>query len=385
MNALAGVLVTASLLGGLLVFAGYPLLAAVRALGRKPDPLPAWDQPPEVTLLVVVRNGADLIEAKLRNTLALDYPAQCLRILVCSDGSVDDTARRVRSFSSRGVQLLEFTEHRGKNAALNDGIAACDTDILVFSDADALLAPDALNRLLAPLSDPTVGGVCGQRQIAWDQAQLSDAQSSYIRFDSRIKALESRAGSITSNDGKLYAARRKLLGRLPAAATDDLYNCLQVVGRGGRFVFEPAAVAFVRVPSRSPSHEIRRRRRIVARSLNGIALNRQLLDPRRSGSYALGLFINKVLRRLLPLFQIGLLLGSAILAPNQIWMQPLLASQLGFYGLALLSPWLPADKHLGRLAGRAMYFTVGSLGTLLGLMDFLRGRRPQRWDPLKSG
>src|SRR6185503_6107908 len=216
------------------------------------------------------------------------------------------------------------------------------------------------------------------------------AQERYIAADSALKRAESRLGSVTSNDGKLYAVRRSLFRPIAPGATDDLYSCLSIVEQGRRFVFEPRARAFIRTPSRNPSHELSRRRRIVARSLRGIFLKRALLNPLRHGSFALQLFVNKVCRRLLPLFLVllfGTSLALTLLEPHAPWALAALLLQLGFYALALAHLVLARKRVplIGALASVAYYFCVGNLGTLLGLADFLRGREAVKWDPVKTG
>ena len=80
---------------------------------------------------------------------------------------------------------------------------------------------------------------------------------------------------MTSNDGKLYAIRRELFRADRARRDRRPLQLPVVVEQGRRFVFEPRARAFIRTPSRSARHELARRRRIVARSLHGIACKRR--------------------------------------------------------------------------------------------------------------
>lgn len=376
--------------GGIgLLFGLYPLAVLLAGSLRRAPAALRTPGTPSVSLLVALRNAEGLAEAKVRNSLALAVPG-ALQIVFVSDGSSDGTVERLRAAGGERIEVVELTEHRGKALALDVGAKRCTGEILVFSDGDALLAPDALLRLLEPFGDEAVGGVCGQRVIqeaerGADGGELTGAQGGYIVADSALKRAEARLGSVTANDGKLYALRRALYRPIAPGATDDLYSCLSVVEQGRRFVFEPRARAFIRTPSRSAPHELARRRRIVARSLHGIARKRALLDPRRHGFFAFQLLVNKVLRRLLPLLVVGLFLSSVALAFAYPLARVALAAQLLFYGLALARAPLAAVPGLGAAAGLAYYFCVGNLGTFLGLMDFLRGRETIKWDPIKSG
>jgi biofilm PGA synthesis N-glycosyltransferase PgaC len=378
-----------SLMGVAAVFLLYPLALWVRGLFHRTQPVIRSEKLPFATILVVVRNGADLVPEKIANCRSLDYPAEKLDILFFSDGSTDGTEALIRDCADAGIRLLASTEHIGKNEAINRSVPLCEGDVIVFSDTDALLETDALRRLNAHFSDPKVGGVCGSRRVNREGARLKSAQKRFIAFDSAVKRLESRLGWLTSNDGKLYAIRRELFRPLAEGTTDDLFTCLSVARQGYGFVFEEGASVGIRLPSRDGRHEVTRRRRIVSGSLRGIFIHWRLLNPFQYGLFSLGLLINKIFRRLLPFFLIGLFVGSAVAARENAWFALLTATQVGFYALAALHPPLGrfplGARPIERLAGLSFYFVVGNYGTLLGVLDALRGRRITGWDPSKSG
>jgi cellulose synthase/poly-beta-1,6-N-acetylglucosamine synthase-like glycosyltransferase len=370
------------------VFVLYPLF-----IGLLPRPGRKEEGPPEgglpfVSMLVAVRNGADLISTKIDNALSLDYPADRFEIVVFSDGSSDETVKVMESFRDPRVKCFSTASHHGKAAALNEGIKACRGDIVVFSDADALLEKEAIRQLVRHYRDPAIGGVCGQRVIGDQAAGLKKAQSRYIKFDSLIKWLESRVGSVTSNDGKLYCIRRALFRPIDSSSTDDLFVSLTVISQGYRFIFDPEARARIRTPSRNHFHEIQRRRRIVSRSLRGIFLMRGLLNPFQHGVFSLGLAVNKVVRRLLPLCLILLFVSSIVLSFHSLIALLFLALQASFYGMALSYPLLSRielGKKFRQAAALPVYFCIGNYGTLLGLLDFLSQKRVSKWEPMKTG
>jgi len=369
------------------VVAFYPLslwlVSLVRKEQRKTPGVPVF---PTVSVLVAVRNGENLIAGKIENALSCRYPKDKLEVVVYSDGSEDRTEEVARTVARRfeRVRCFGSSKHQGKMHALNEAFIRSTGEILVFTDADAVLHPLAAERLVSHFADPRIGGVCGQRTIGKDDAALKEAQSTYISFDSRIKRLESRLGSITSNDGKVYAVRRELFQPIPPGVTDDLYVALCVVERGQRFVFDPEVLAFIHVPSRETTHELSRRRRIVSRSLRGIHMKRRLLNPLRFGFFSIGLFINKVLRRLIPVCLIAILLSSAVLyaVTRETLALLLLAAQVGLYGLGLVRSLVKGPAR--RLCSVIYYFTIGGYGTLLGIADFLLHRVVSKWDPTKA-
>lgn len=371
------------------VFLLYPLVLWLRALGHPETAPPApSDPPPSVSVVVVVRNGEGMIRQKIENTEDLQYPDELLEIVVCSDASDDGTDEILKQSAATRRNAVFLEQRAGKNEALNAAVARATGEIVVFTDVDARMEPDALSCLVRHFVDDKVGGVCGQRVIRERQHGLGSSQRRYISWDSRIKELESRRGSLTSNDGKLYAMRRSLFRTVASGVTDDLFNALTVVASGHRFLFDGSARAGIVVPSRSLRHEVRRRRRIVARSLRGIYLHRDVLNPFSYGSYAPGLFVNKILRRLLPVFLILIALASVGLASRSVIWLYLVAVQFAGYcsgALILVLPQVLRRRRIFRLLTLAAYTCSGLLGTLLGLRDFVLRKTVVIWDPEKAG
>lgn len=384
---MAWILMICCLLAVLTIFVLNPLRTWIEYLCKGALGVSRGEDLPSVSLLLAARNAEAFIGEKIRNCLALDYPPDRLEILVYSDGSTDKTEEIIRSFSDPRVRLLAAELHQGKIHGLNVSVPECRGDLILFTDVDALLEPGALKALVPCFADASVGGVCGGLAIG-EEKKLAGAQRDFLNFDAFLKQMESRTGSISSNYGKLFILRRELFRPIPEAVTDDLYSLLAVVDQGFRFLFEPAARARMRVPARNSAHEIERRRRIVSTSLRGIWMMKQLLDPRRHGSFAINLLVNKVLRRLLPVFLLLLLPASLILSPRYPVVALLALSQMLFYTLAALSPWISgwgkSPRLLTRIAALAFYFTLGNLGSLMGLGDFLLGQRIEKWNPVKT-
>lgn len=342
------------------------------------------DELPTVTCIVAVRNAEAFIGDKLANCLALDYPPDKLDFIFYSDGSTDRTAEILREAANDRVQVIEAATHNGKHHGLNQSVPQSNHDLLLFTDADAELPADALRLLTGYLADEAVGGVCGRRVIAREAAELKAGQDHHISYSTKLQLLESRSGSVSSSEGKLYLMRRSLYEPIPEAVTDDLYTCLCVVRQGYRFLYEPAALARIHLPSRSLGHEIARRRRIVSTSLRGIAGNGVLLNPFRYGFYSLQLWTNKVLRRCLPFLLLGALISNLLLLDHLLFQLTMLA-QLAFYTLALSHTILSRIRLpvLSKLAATAAYFVIGNIGMMIGVLEFLTGRKTARWEPVK--
>ncbi|MBF0608604.1 MAG: glycosyltransferase [Magnetococcales bacterium] len=366
----------------LLVF-GYPLLLLF--VPKRPVIVldVATSDLPLISLLIVTHNGEALIRDKLENSISLTYPVDRYEIVVFSDGCTDGTERIVSEFASERIRFLSHSPQEGKNSALNKAVNQCRGEIVVLSDTDAILSEDSLLHMVSYFADPTVGGVTGRRIIQKDSNVLKDAQSLYIKFDSFLK---SAAGDTTGNDGKIYAIRRSVFAPMPHSVADDLYVWLTVIRAGYRFLYTEKARAVIRVPARNTSHDIQRRRRIISTSLRGIYLMRTVLNPFKYGIFSITLFVNKILRRLLPVFLIVLLTSSILASAAYPPFKIISALQLAFYATAVLYPFLLRHVKIlkiNKVGSIIYYFCIGNYGMLLGTLDFLTGKEITSWTPKK--
>ncbi|WP_321415556.1 glycosyltransferase [uncultured Desulfobacter sp.] len=366
----------------------YPLMILAASIFRYKSRVSHHFGKPYISMIIVVRNGEDLILKKIENAISIEYPSDQYEIIIFSDGSTDKTVEKVQPFLNDRIHLYKSEEHTGKFQGLNKAVDASKGDIIFFSDADAMLDPKAVVTMTKHFSDPQIGGVCGRRIIGEQKKLLAEAQDRYFSFDAWTKKIESRSGSITSNDGKLFAIRRDLFSPVPPGVTDDLYMALNIVKKKKRFVFESDALAFIRLPSRSVKHEIERRQRIVSTSLMGIFLMRDLLNPFEYGLYSLNLFLNKILRRLLPFFLVILFASNLYLSLYNPFYFITFFFQVLFYSMALIYPLIFQKREDQRIISRAssivFYFCIGNIGGLFGVFNFLMGKRIVKWTPIKN-
>lgn len=368
----------------------YPV--AVRILARFKPPLerPAsGNLAPSVALIIPVHNGRHFIESKIANALALGYPRDRLDICVIDDGSTDGTWDLLQSLPDRQrITCLRTGGHGGKNEALNQAVAATQGEIIIISDVDALLASSAVADMATWFADDSIGGVCGQKVIADKPGDLTGAQASYLSYQQRIKLDESRIHSITTNEGKLHALRRDCFQPFCNGVTDDLFNLLSVIKAGRRFIYEPSAIAHIPVPAVSPAHELRRRRRIVHRSLRCMRIHGGIRNVPHTGLYRWMLLTQKVIRRLSSLLLATMVLLNFVLAFfYSVFFAVCLLQTLGLAAFLLRLKHPPRDSgsRLYRLADKVFYFALGNLGTLLGLTDFISSKAPPvKWTPQRA-
>ncbi len=359
----------------------YPALVWLLTVGRRASIYNPLDEWPPVSLVIAAYNEEMVLRDKLENALGLDYPSGQLDIIVVSDASSDGTDEIAAEFAERGVRLHRVAERGGKTRAQNAGVALARGEILVFSDANSMYAPDALKALLAPFADARVGCVCGELQYANpDDGGAGKGEGAYWNYEQFLKLRESQLSSALGANGAIYALRRNLFVELGSEIISDFIMPICVWRQGYRVVYEPKAVAS-EYSAGSFRDECQRRRRIVSRSLHGLWTQRGVLNPFAHFFFAFQMFSHKVLRWLVPLLLLVALGINLLLAGDQFY-RILLLLQGGCYGLGVLGYLFP--QRLGRLLPFYVpaYFCATNLGALLGFLNFLAGRRPSVWQPV---
>ena len=362
---------------GLLVYhyAGYPLLLALLAALRKEKNYPPLGELPPLTLLISVYNEEDVIRQRLENCRALDYPKEKLRVLVVSDGSGDGTHGIVEEYRDFGIELEVVPGRVGKTGALNQVIPALDTDLVVFTDANSMLCPDALRLLVRPFADPRVGAVCGELELAGD----AGAEGAYWRYEKAIKQWESRVSTLTVANGALYALRKNLHRPMNPQAANDFQHPLQVALQGYITVYEPRAIAR-ESGGGSEAVEAQRRVRIIARGWKGLGSHLAVLNPFKAGFFTFQFVSRKLLRWLGPVFMAAALAANLALAGRGLF-SIILAGQGLFYSLALLGAVLNRKGRRFLPAYLPYYFCLINWSALRALIRVILGRDSARWTP----
>jgi len=366
------------------IYAGYPLvILCIGALRPKPvRRLPGFE--PFVTILIPAYNEEEGIGGTLENKLALDYPSDKLEIIVVSDGSEDRTEAVVRSYADAGVKLLRQEPRAGKTMALNLAVSSTGGEIVVFSDANSMYAPEALKRLVQNFADPKVGYVTGKMIYTNSgKSAIGDGCSAYMRYENMLRRLENRVGSIVGVDGGIDAIRRGLYKPMNADQLPDFILPLQVVEQGFRVVYEPQAI--LKEPSLSEvSDEHKMRVRVTLRALWALYDMRHLLSLRRYGLFAFQLWSHKVLRYICFIFLIGAYISNVALIKAGLFFQFFFLVQTAAYVGAFVSPILEKRGVRVRMLYLLRYFVLVNFSAAFGFFKFLRGDKQVFWTPRKG-
>ena len=339
-------------------------------------------QPP-VTLVIAAFNEAAFIRQKIRNSLQLDYPAGSLKFIFVTDGSNDQTPEIVREYPA--IRLLHSTERRGKVAAIHRAMAEVDTPVVIFSDANTLLNPQAVREIARHYADPKIGGVAGEKKVisVGESGVAGAGEGLYWKYESVLKKLDSDFHSVVGAAGELFSVRTELYAN-PGdhVLLDDFLISLRICERGYRVVYEPDAFA-TETPSDTLGEEEKRKIRISAGAFQSMWMLRGLLNPAKHGWLSFQYISHRVLRwTLSPLFLPLILLSNILLVAlgEDLLYQVLLGGQIVFYLLALGGYLQHRRGVKSRLLYVPYYFVFINICLYLGFFRFLKGSQSVLWD-----
>lgn len=344
-------------------------LAALRRARPPAPPLPRSPGPrPRVSLIVAAYAEERVIAAKVANALALDWPRDRLEVIVAVDGAADATAERARA---AGAGLVLELPRGGKVRAQDAAVRAASGELLAFSDANALWAPDALVHLSAPFADPAVGYACGQ--VCFLNEAGTNQEGVYWRYELWLRAHESALASVTAGNGAIYAVRPEAYVEVDPVMGHDLAFPFNMVKRGWRAVYAPEALATEKmVPS--IEGEWQRKRRMMSHAWP-IVLRGGLLSPRGYPPlYAAMVLSHRGLRYATPLLHVGLAVATIPLLRRPLY-RAAAAAQAALIAAALAGARVPRRPLL-----LARYYVLTTSALAAGLHDHLRHGTPAGWE-----
>jgi biofilm PGA synthesis N-glycosyltransferase PgaC len=354
-------------------YALYPtlLLVGTRFIRRQTPPAPP-SAFPSISVVVAAHNEERVIEEKIFNTFALEYPADRLELLVGSDGSTDSTDEICQRHSR--VHFVRIEPRSGKANILNTLIPRARGEIILLSDANTTIEPGALTAMVRHFNDPTVGGVCGHLVLTSSRQRLEDTERTYWSYESKIKELESCWHSTVGANGGIYAIRRDLFVPIPVdTIIDDFLISLNLLEQRKRLVFEREAVAYEQV-SKSFRDEFWRKVRIGAGNLQ--AMLRKGSFPFKVPPFVGFAFLShKIIRWLIPFLLIVIWVCTLLLSDRQpfkglfwIYNVTLLVAVAGMLGMSE-----------NRLVKAFSYLYALNLALLIGYGRYLLGIQRVTW------
>jgi len=346
---------------------------------------PKGEYTPDLTMVIAAYNEADIIEEKIKNTLALQYPADKFNIIIVSDGSSDATPAVVARYPE--IKLMHRPERNGKIAAVHRAMQEVTSEIVVFTDANTFLNNDALLYICRHYKDEKVGAVSGEKKVhADDVADATAGEGIYWKYESTLKKWDAELYSVVGAAGELFSIRTGLYIPVPPdTILDDFMISLLVAEKGYRIAYEPLACA-VESGSESISEELKRKIRIAAGGIQSILRLKSLMNPFRNPVLAFEYISHRVLRwtvtpfLLILAFMLNIII---VLQTYELFYSVLFLMQCLFYIMALLG-WIMEKRQLKiKILFIPFYFCMMNYAVIAGIRRFMRKKQSAAWEKSK--
>ena len=245
-----------------------------------PAPVLNWEGDlPSITVLIAAYNEEKVVEEKMANCRALNYPQGKLQVVWITDGSNDHTNGKLARYPE--VKVLYRPQRQGKTAALNRAVPLIDTPYIVFTDANTILNTEAILEIVQCFGSEKTGGVAGEKRISVKDKDTATAggEGFYWKYESRLKAWDSQLYSTVGAAGELFAIRRELFEPMPPdTLLDDFILSMRIAEKGYKIAYCDRAYA-LEDSSADIKNEEKRKIRIAAGGLQSIGRLRHLLIP----------------------------------------------------------------------------------------------------------
>lgn len=336
---------------------------------------------PETTIVIAAYNEAGFIEEKIRNTLELDYPPDKLQVVIVTDGSTDNTPDIVRQYSE--VKLLHQPERRGKIAAVHRTMKEVNTPVVIFTDANTYLNPEAIRNIVYHYRNPRVGGVAGEKRIHVEEKDSASGagEGFYWKYESALKTWDAELYSVVGAAGELFSVRTELYEDIPQdTIIEDFYLTLRIAQKGYRIAYEPNAYA-LEGPSASIKEELKRKIRIASGGIQAIVRLKALLNIFRYGILSFQYISHRVLRwTVTPLALVLLFFLNILLYNRSEFYQLTFYGQILFY-LAALVGYVLANRSIKIKAFFIpYYFFIMNYAVFRGIIRYLKGSQSVTWE-----
>ncbi len=364
------------------------ILVFFRKIFTKKKTLSAYSEEPEVTLLVPAYNEMNCIEAKIKNSLELDYPEDKLKLVWVTDGSNDGSPEKLKQYDN--VTVLHKDERTGKINAMNRAIKHVKSPITIFSDANTFLNKNSIKEIVNIFRDSTIGCVAGEKRITLSRKDkaVSAGEGLYWQYESVIKTLESEFNSVMGAVGELFAIRTELYDDVKEdSILDDFTISLKVVKKGYKIKYAPEAYASESA-SLSIKEELKRKVRIACGGLQTLFRMKEMLNIFKYGLFSFQYFSHKVLRwTLVPLSFICIFLSNLAIVYfqdfNFDFYMYILFVQLLFYFMIVVGAFLKNLKIRLKILFIPYYIFIMNYSIILGMFRYISGTQPVTWEKAK--
>ena len=230
------------------------LLAAIDRL-RRPRHEPSDDFNPRVAVLIPAYNEEKVIVRTIRSVLNSNY--KNLRAIVIDDGSKDRTVevatQAYQAEIAAGHVTILTKPNGGKAAALNFALEQIEEELYVGIDADTVIAPDAISRLIPHFADEKIGAVAGNAKVGnrvnlWTRWQALEYITSQ-NFERRALDLFNVVTVVPGAIGAWRTRPVRAVGGYPVnTVAEDADLTMNLLEHRYKVIYEDRALAFTEAP-----------------------------------------------------------------------------------------------------------------------------------------
>jgi len=336
---------------------------------------------PSIVVLCAAYNEEKAIGDKIESFIALDYPADKIKMIVISDDSTDATNEIVSRYTHLNIELVIQKPRRGKQSAHNMVLPDLKCDYVLSTDANSIFAPDSVSKLVARMqSDNRIGLVSGELHLH-KKGDMQSGEGLYWRYESFLKNMDSRFKTSIGANGSIFLIKRELFTEIDPQSVDDFERTLIVLKQGFLAAYEPLATVSEEETQKA-SEEISRKIRIISQEWFALRRNAALLNPFRFPAISFLLVSHKLLRWLFFVFVLTGFLSSALLARTWFYLL-VLVMQVVFYMLGTLGLISQAKGKRIPLTGIPGYFVAMIYSSAVAFKNFLINKNFGMWKPIR--
>ena len=344
-----------------------------------------YDYEPTVTVLVPAHNEEKIIEEKLKNLISLDYPKDKLEILITSDHSTDKTNDIVKKFIKENLEykinLYETKERKGKTNAQNEAISLINSEIIVMSDANAMIDKKAVRELVSSFSHENIAYVTGKLfYINGDENQISNSENTYWSLDTKIREIESNIQAVTAGNGAIYACRTRDYVHINPIRGHDISMPFEYALQRKRAIANHEAKAYEKA-GETKDDEFKRKVRMNRGIIRSIFMTLEILNIFKYKWFTVFYLGHRTSRYLLWFNHILLLITNMFLLKEGTLYSIVLYGQLLFYTLALIKQ---ITKVNNKILNIIYYYCMTITAQFVGVYNAIRGKNKPFWEKAES-
>lgn len=339
---------------------------------------------PDVTFLIPGHNIEHLLDIKIKNLMKVTYEGN-LKYLFILDGCTDNTEQKIKKYISLNTKypIDIFINHKreGKEAAIRKALNMVKTEVIVFSDADAILDTNCVKQLVNTLMKENIGAVCGREiHTKINDKGASEGQGLFYKYEEFIKERLADIGSLPYIQGGNFAMLKSLYPKnIPPGCTQDGIIAFDVVLAGYKVAYESNAISTEEY-NLSNNEDFQRRIRTISRAFYSILCRPAIFNPLKSGTYFYHILSGRLLRWLtLPILIISAIAG--IFSKSSIIFYLSIIGTLLVLILVLLGYFFEKSNNRKKLPYFAYYFIYIHLAAMIAIIKVLYGSRTTTWNP----